>query len=124
MTGAGKGQIKSEATKITCEVSMEYAKEVMALQEVLKQKREALHQQALAPSASVTEEETVLEEHETLDISHESTLAADYGRLKVQVADDLTLDSCVKLATLFRLPPAEMIATQGFSDRDARNHSD
>ncbi|XP_071850424.1 uncharacterized protein [Apostichopus japonicus] len=86
---------------------LEYDKEAMALQEVLKQNREALHQQALAPSASVTEEETLLEEHETLNITHESTLAADYGRLKVQVADDLTLDSCVKLATLFRLPPAE-----------------
>ncbi|PIK43647.1 glycosyl transferase GT2 family [Apostichopus japonicus] len=55
--GAGKGQIKSEATKIELVKSqLEYAKEVMALQEVLKQKREALHQQALAPSASVTEE--------------------------------------------------------------------
>ncbi|PIK36018.1 glycosyl transferase GT2 family [Apostichopus japonicus] len=103
-----KAKSSLRATKIELVKSqLEYAKEVMALQEVLKQRKEALHQQALAPSASVTEEETVLEEHEALDISHESTLAADYGRLKVQVADDLTLDSCVKLATLFRLPPAE-----------------
>ncbi|XP_071850688.1 uncharacterized protein [Apostichopus japonicus] len=60
-----------------------------------------------ASSASVTKKETLLEERETVDISQKSTLAADYGRLMVNVADDLTLDSCLKLATLFRLPPAE-----------------
>ncbi|XP_071849587.1 uncharacterized protein [Apostichopus japonicus] len=86
---------------------LEYAKESMALQEVLKSTREALNQQGLASSASVTEEETLLEERETLDISQQSTLAADYGRLLVNVADDLTLDSTLKLATLFSLPPAE-----------------
>ncbi|XP_071814622.1 uncharacterized protein [Apostichopus japonicus] len=86
---------------------LEYAKESMALQEVLKQTREALNQQQLAYSASVTEEETWLGERETLDISQGSTLAADYGRLMVNVAQDLTLDSTLKLATLFRLPPAE-----------------
>ncbi|XP_071849579.1 uncharacterized protein [Apostichopus japonicus] len=86
---------------------LEYAKESMALLEVLKQTREALNQQELASSASVMEEETLLEEHETLDISQQSTLAADYGRLMVNVADDLTLDSTLKLATLFGLPPAE-----------------
>ncbi|XP_071849580.1 uncharacterized protein [Apostichopus japonicus] len=86
---------------------LEYARESMALQEVLKQTREALYQQELASSASVTEEETLLEERETLDISQESTLAADYGRLMVNVADDLTLDSTLKLSTLFGLPPAE-----------------
>ncbi|XP_071849135.1 uncharacterized protein [Apostichopus japonicus] len=86
---------------------LEYAKESMALQEVLKQTREALNQQQLASSASVTEEETQLEEGETIDLSQQSTLAADYGRLMVNVADDLTLDSNLKLATLFGLPPAE-----------------
>ncbi|XP_071849138.1 uncharacterized protein [Apostichopus japonicus] len=86
---------------------LEYAKESMALQEVLKQTREALNQQQLASSVSVMEEETLLEEHETPDISQQSTLAADYGRLMVNVADDLTLDSTLKLATLFGLPPAE-----------------
>ncbi|XP_071848335.1 uncharacterized protein [Apostichopus japonicus] len=86
---------------------LEYAKESMALQEVLKQTREALNQQQLASSASITEGETLLEGHETPDISQESTLAADYGRLMVNVADDLTLDSTLKLATLFGLPPAE-----------------
>ncbi|XP_071814611.1 uncharacterized protein [Apostichopus japonicus] len=86
---------------------LEYAKESMALQEVLKQTREALNQQQLAYSASVIEDETLLGERETLDISQGSTLAADYGRLMVNVAQDLTLDSTLKLATLFRLPPAE-----------------
>ncbi|PIK39056.1 glycosyl transferase GT2 family [Apostichopus japonicus] len=52
---------------------LEYAKESMALQEVLKQTREALNQQQLAYSASVTEEETWLGERETLDISQGST---------------------------------------------------
>ncbi|XP_071815175.1 uncharacterized protein [Apostichopus japonicus] len=85
---------------------LEYAKEAMALQEVLKQTREALNQQQLAYSA-VMEDETLLEERDTLDISQGSTLAADYGRLMVNVAHDLTLDSTLKLATLFRLPPAE-----------------
>ncbi|XP_071849793.1 uncharacterized protein [Apostichopus japonicus] len=86
---------------------LEYAKESMALQEVLNAAREAINQQGLASSASVTEEETLLEECETLDISQQSTLAADYGRLMVNVAEDLTLDSTLKLATLFGLPPAE-----------------
>ncbi|PIK55106.1 hypothetical protein BSL78_08001 [Apostichopus japonicus] len=36
------------------------------------------------------------------------TPLADYGRLMVNVADDLTLDSTLKLATLFGLPPAEI----------------
>ncbi|PIK60302.1 hypothetical protein BSL78_02798 [Apostichopus japonicus] len=68
----------------------------------------ALILQSKASSAHVTEEaETLLEEHETLDLSQQSTLAADYGRLMVNVADDLTLDSTLKLATLFGLPPAE-----------------
>ncbi|XP_071848887.1 uncharacterized protein [Apostichopus japonicus] len=83
---------------------LEHAKESMALQEVLKLPREALKQ---ASSASVTEEETLLEEHKTLDMSQQPILAADYGRLIVNVADDLTLDSTLKLATLFGLPPAE-----------------
>ncbi|XP_071849585.1 uncharacterized protein [Apostichopus japonicus] len=87
---------------------LEYAKESMALQEVLKQTREALNQQEFASSASVKEEETLLEERKTLDVSQQSTLAADYGRLMVNVAEDLTLDSTLKLATLFRLPPAEI----------------
>ncbi|XP_071822150.1 uncharacterized protein [Apostichopus japonicus] len=86
---------------------LEYAKESMALQEVLKQTREALNQQELASYASVTAEETLHEECESPDISQESTLAADYGRLMVNVADDLTLDSTLKLAILFGLPPAE-----------------
>ncbi|XP_071822147.1 uncharacterized protein [Apostichopus japonicus] len=86
---------------------LEYAKESMALQEVLKQTREALNQQELASYASVTAEETLLEECETQDASQKSTLAADYGRLMVNVADDLTLDSTLKLAILFGLPPAE-----------------
>ncbi|XP_071850197.1 uncharacterized protein [Apostichopus japonicus] len=86
---------------------LEYAKESMALQEVLKQTREALNQQQLVSSASVMEEETLLAGCETPDVSQESTLAADYGRLMVNVADDLTLDSTLKLATLFGLPPAE-----------------
>ncbi|XP_071822193.1 uncharacterized protein [Apostichopus japonicus] len=86
---------------------LEYAKESMALQEVLKQTREALNQQELASYTSVTAEETLLEECETPDVSQESTLAADYGRLMVDVADDLTLDSTLKLAILFGLPPAE-----------------
>ncbi|XP_071848218.1 uncharacterized protein [Apostichopus japonicus] len=86
---------------------LEYAKESMALQEVLKQTREALNQQQLVSYASVMEEETLLAECETPDVSQESTLAADYGRLMVNVADDLTLDSTLKLATLFGLPPAE-----------------
>ncbi|PIK38304.1 hypothetical protein BSL78_24855 [Apostichopus japonicus] len=34
-------------------------------------------------------------------------VSTDYGRLMVNVADDLTLDSTLKLATLFGLPPAE-----------------
>ncbi|XP_071822089.1 uncharacterized protein [Apostichopus japonicus] len=79
----------------------------MALQEVLRQTREALNQQELTSSASVTAEETLLEECESPDVSQESTLAADYGRLMVNVADNLTLDSTLKLATLFGLPPAE-----------------
>ncbi|PIK60586.1 hypothetical protein BSL78_02522 [Apostichopus japonicus] len=83
---------------------LEHAKESMALLEVLKLPREALKQ---ASSASVTEEETLLEEHETPDISQQPILAADYGRLMVNVADNLTLDSTLKLATLFGLPPAE-----------------
>ncbi|XP_071848888.1 uncharacterized protein [Apostichopus japonicus] len=83
---------------------LDHAKESMALQEVLKLPREALKQTS---SVSVTWEETLLEEHETLDVSQQSTLAADYGRLMVNVADDLTLDSTLKLATLFGLPPAE-----------------
>ncbi|XP_071848882.1 uncharacterized protein [Apostichopus japonicus] len=86
---------------------LEYAKESMALQEVLKQTREALNQKQLVSSASITEEETLLAECETPDVSQESILAADYGRLMVNVADDLTLDSTLKLATLFGLPPAE-----------------
>ncbi|PIK39045.1 hypothetical protein BSL78_24113 [Apostichopus japonicus] len=100
---AGLRATKDELVKS----QLEYAKESMALQEVLKQTREALNQQGLASSASVTEEETLLEERDTLDVSQQSTLAADYGRLMVNVADDLTLDSTLKLATLFGLPPAE-----------------
>ncbi|XP_071850428.1 uncharacterized protein [Apostichopus japonicus] len=103
-----KAKSSLRATKIELEKSqLEYAKEAMALQEVLKQNREALHQQALASSASVTEEATILAERETLDISQGSNLAADYGRLMVNVAENLTLDSTLKLATLFGLPPAE-----------------
>ncbi|PIK52558.1 putative kinesin-like protein, partial [Apostichopus japonicus] len=86
---------------------LEYAIESMALQEVLKHTRKSLNQQELAPHASVTAEETLLEECEAPDVSPESTLAADYGRLMVKVAEDLTLDSTLKLATLFGLPPAE-----------------
>ncbi|XP_071823333.1 uncharacterized protein [Apostichopus japonicus] len=87
---------------------LEYAKESMALQEVLKQTTEALNQQELASYASVTGEETLLEENVTSDVSQKSSLAADYGRLLVDVADNLTLDSTLKLATLFVLPPAEI----------------
>ncbi|XP_071852782.1 uncharacterized protein [Apostichopus japonicus] len=94
---------KDELVKL----QLEYAKESMALQEVLKQTREALNQEALASLASVKEENTLLAERETLDISQGSTLAADYGRLMVNVAEDLTLDSTLKLATLFGLPPSE-----------------
>ncbi|PIK35992.1 hypothetical protein BSL78_27177 [Apostichopus japonicus] len=83
---------------------LEHAKEAMALEEVLKLLREALKQ---ASSASFTEEETLLEEHEPLNLSQQSTLAADYGRLMVNVADNLTLDSTLQLANLFGLPPAE-----------------
>ncbi|XP_071848885.1 uncharacterized protein [Apostichopus japonicus] len=83
---------------------LEHAKESMALQEVLKLPREALKQ---ASYAFVAEEETLLEEHETPDVSQQSILAADYGRLVVNVANNLTLDSTLKLATLFGLPPAE-----------------
>ncbi|PIK39057.1 hypothetical protein BSL78_24103 [Apostichopus japonicus] len=85
---------------------LEYAKESMALQEVLKQTREAFNQKELAYPL-LFGGRTLLGERETLDISQESTLAADYGRLMVNVAQDLTLDSTLKLATLFRLPPAE-----------------
>ncbi|PIK44586.1 hypothetical protein BSL78_18557, partial [Apostichopus japonicus] len=38
---------------------------------------------------------------------HKTLMVADYGRLMVNVADDLTLDSTLKLAILFGLPPAE-----------------
>ncbi|XP_071822085.1 uncharacterized protein [Apostichopus japonicus] len=86
---------------------LEYATESMALQEVLKQTREALNQQELASYASAPGEETLHEENVTSDISQKSSLAADYGRLMVNVAEDLTLDSTLKLATLFGLPPAE-----------------
>ncbi|XP_071822093.1 uncharacterized protein [Apostichopus japonicus] len=86
---------------------LEYATESMALQEVLKQPREALNQQELALYASAPGEETLHEENVTSDISQKSSLAADYGRLMVNVAEDLTLDSTLKLATLFGLPPAE-----------------
>ncbi|PIK40089.1 hypothetical protein BSL78_23071 [Apostichopus japonicus] len=53
----------------------EYAKESMALQRVLKQSREALNQQELTSSTYVTEEDILLGECETLDKSHQSTLA-------------------------------------------------
>ncbi|XP_071852535.1 uncharacterized protein [Apostichopus japonicus] len=96
------------ATKdVLVKLQLEYAKESMALQEVLKQAKRASNQEALALSASVTGEETLLGERETIDVSQESTLAADYGRLMVNVAEDFTLDSTLKLATLFGLPPAE-----------------
>ncbi|WP_411016164.1 hypothetical protein, partial [Salmonella sp. s51884] len=35
-------------------------------------------------------------------------MAADYGRLMVEVSEDLTLDSCLKLSVLFSLPPAQI----------------
>ncbi|XP_071823118.1 uncharacterized protein [Apostichopus japonicus] len=86
---------------------LEYATESMVLQEVLKQTREALNQKEMALYASAPGKETLHEENVTSDISQKSSLAADYGRLMVNVAEDLTLDSTLKLATLFGLPPAE-----------------
>ncbi|PIK54599.1 hypothetical protein BSL78_08488 [Apostichopus japonicus] len=88
---------------------LNYAKETMALQEVVNKTRDALSNKLMVLSAFDDNQEEQPEEKGTSDISQESALAAAYGRLMVGVAEELTLDSTLRLASLFRLPPAEMI---------------
>ncbi|PIK42835.1 hypothetical protein BSL78_20305 [Apostichopus japonicus] len=101
--GGSKKSLKVTKDELA-KYQLKFAKESMALEEVLKHTRADMYK-SLSPVSA--HEESFPEERESLDLSRGSSLAADYGRLMVGIAENLTLDITLRLATLFGLPPAE-----------------
>ncbi|KAJ8023757.1 Netrin receptor UNC5B-b [Holothuria leucospilota] len=81
---------------------LDFAKETKALKEVLKQAKEAmveLHKRPVEDKPSVDSEETRPEGG--------AILAAEFGRLTVAIAENLTLGDCLKLARFFNIPASD-----------------